>query len=305
MQDPRIMQSMGVLMGIDMNMQTGPSSGSAAEDAEMENKMREEEEAREKREKEAAAKKKAEAEEKAKKEKEAEAKQSSPAQTEKQLGNNAYKSRQFDTALAHYEKAWELDSTDITFLDNKAAVLFEMGKYDDCIATCEEAVDKGRELRADYQLIARAFGRAGNAYMKKEEIDNAIKFYQKSMSEHRTPDIQAKLKEAEKEKEVRRQAALYSPEKAEEFRTAGNDFFKKDLFADAVKQYNQAIIHNPKDPRLYSNRAACFQKLMALPSALKGTLFFVPCWGQCHAELNCRLRNMPQSGPQICPCLHA
>lgn len=35
------------------------------------------------------------------------------------------------------------------------AVLFEMEKYDECIEISQKAVDVGRELRADYKLIAR------------------------------------------------------------------------------------------------------------------------------------------------------
>ena len=39
---------------------------------------------------------------------------------EKELGNAAYKKRDFETAHAHYDKALELDSTNVTFLTNKA-----------------------------------------------------------------------------------------------------------------------------------------------------------------------------------------
>jgi len=35
------------------------------------------------------------------------------------------------------------------------AVYFEMKQYDDCIATCEKAVDIGRENRADFIVIAK------------------------------------------------------------------------------------------------------------------------------------------------------
>lgn len=45
------------------------------------------------------------------------------ALAEKDLGNQAYKKRDFETALSHYDKAYELDDTNITFLTNKA------GKY--------------------------------------------------------------------------------------------------------------------------------------------------------------------------------
>lgn len=48
--------------------------------------------------------------------------QSAAALREKEAGNAAYKSRDFDTAIAHYNKAWELHK-DITFLNNLAGRL--------------------------------------------------------------------------------------------------------------------------------------------------------------------------------------
>lgn len=41
---------------------------------------------------------------------------------EKELGNAAYKKKDFDEALIHYDRAIELDPSDITFLTNKAGV---------------------------------------------------------------------------------------------------------------------------------------------------------------------------------------
>lgn len=35
------------------------------------------------------------------------------------------------------------------------AVYFEQGEYDQCIEVCQQAVDIGRENRADYKLIAK------------------------------------------------------------------------------------------------------------------------------------------------------
>jgi stress-induced-phosphoprotein 1 len=41
------------------------------------------------------------------------------AQREKEAGNVAYKARKFQEAIAHYDRAIELDDTDISFLTNR------------------------------------------------------------------------------------------------------------------------------------------------------------------------------------------
>lgn len=41
---------------------------------------------------------------------------------------------------------------------------YEEKNYEECIATCEKAVEVGRENRADFKLIARALTRIGNSY---------------------------------------------------------------------------------------------------------------------------------------------
>jgi stress-induced-phosphoprotein 1 len=40
-------------------------------------------------------------------------------------------------------------------IHNVAAVYYEMGDFENCIKTCEEAVERGREIRADFKHIAR------------------------------------------------------------------------------------------------------------------------------------------------------
>ncbi|KAF9139922.1 Hsp90 cochaperone [Mortierella sp. GBA39] len=187
----------------------------------------------------------------------------------KDLGNASYKARKFDEALEHYAKAWELDSTNVSILTNKAAVYFEMGNFDECIKTCEEAIDVGREHRADYKLIAKALGRIGNAYAKQNKLPEAIKYYGKSLAEHRTPDILAKLKEAEKAKAKADKEAYRDVTLSAEARDRGNALFKKSDFVEAVKEYTEAIKRDDTDPRAYSNRAACYTKLMAINEALK------------------------------------
>lgn len=76
------------------------------------------------------------------------------ADQEKALGTENYKKRNFDAAIEHYSKAWELHK-DITYLTNLAAARFEAGDYEGCIKECETAIAEGREIYADFKLIAK------------------------------------------------------------------------------------------------------------------------------------------------------
>ncbi|KAM7491258.1 hypothetical protein LguiA_034179 [Lonicera macranthoides] len=195
------------------------------------------------------------------------------AQKEKEAGNAAYKKKDFETAIEHYTKAIELNDEDISFLTNRAAVYLEMGKYEDCIKDCEKAVERGRELRADYKMVARALTRKGTAMVKmaktSKEYEPAIETFQKALTEHRNPDTLKKLNEAEKAKKELEQKEYYDPKLADEERDKGNEFFKEQKYPEAIKHYTEALRRNPKDFKAYSNRAACYTKLGALPEGLK------------------------------------
>ncbi|RDX66642.1 Hsp70-Hsp90 organizing protein 1, partial [Mucuna pruriens] len=195
------------------------------------------------------------------------------AQKEKEAGNAAYKKKDFETAIQHYTKALELDDDDISYLTNRAAVYLEMGKFEECIKDCEKAVERGRELRSDFKMIARALTRKGTALVKmakcSKDFAPAIETFQKALTEHRNPDTLKKLNEAEKAKKELEQQEYFDPKLADEEREKGNELFKQQKYPEAMKHYTEAIKRNPNDSRAYSNRAACYTKLGALPEGLK------------------------------------
>ena len=157
MRDPRFLQVMGVLLGVDMsfgdpgnaNGENTPFGGAREheEDTPMPDarsasanptKDPEPEPEPEPEDEEALAKQKAKEE----------------AEAEKKLGTENYKKRQFDAAIEHYSKAWELHK-DITYLTNKSAAEFEKGDYEAAVATCQKAIEEGREVLTDFKIIAK------------------------------------------------------------------------------------------------------------------------------------------------------
>ena len=156
------------------------------------------------------------------------------AEAEKRLGTENYKQRNFEEAINHYSKAWELHK-DITYLTNLGAAYFEKGDYQSAIEACKKAVEEGRETLSDFKLIAKAFGRMGSSYEKMGDLANAITNYQNSLTEHRTPEMLAKLKAAEKTKIKSEKDAYVNPEEAEKARLEGSERFKNNDFPGAVE----------------------------------------------------------------------
>lgn len=192
----------------------------------------------------------------------------------KTRGNELYKARKFDEAIEEYGKALELYDKDVSFLTNRAAVHFEKGDYDTAIADCDKAVERGRELRADYALIARALARKGNALAKQDKLEEAVAVYNKSLMEHRTADTLKRLNETEKKLKEQREAAYVDMDKATEEKDAGNTAFKEGRYPEAVQHYQEALKRgppsvNPEAHKVYSNLAACYTKLGAYPEGVK------------------------------------
>lgn len=269
--DPRFLQVMSVLLGIDMNMMPTDDAEGAAKNFQQEHEDGEDVEMKDARpppQKKEESKKAPEPEPEPEDEEAVEKKKAKEAaDKEKAKGTEFYRKKQFDQAIEHYSKAWEMYK-DITYLTNLGAAHFEKGDYQGCIEACKQAVEHGREVFADFKLIAKAYGRMGSAYEKIGDLANAVEYYGRSLTEHRTPEILAKLRAAEKTKIKAEKDAYVDPQKAEEARELGNQKFKENDWPAAVEAYTEMIKRAPEDPRGYSNRAACLIKLLTFPSAV-------------------------------------
>lgn len=187
----------------------------------------------------------------------------------KKRGNAHYKNKEFAEAIAAYEEARDCDPKNMSFLSNLAAVRFEMKDFDQCIKDCEEAIKVGRENRADYALVAKAYTRIGNAYMKKGDdfIEEGIKAYETAQVENRTKEVDQKIKAAQLTLRKAKARAYINPEKGLEAKTKGNEKFKAGDFPGAVELYSEAIKRDPENAVYYANRAAAYTKLTSFNEA--------------------------------------
>ena len=188
---------------------------------------------------------------------------------EKNLGNKAFSAGNYDEALTHYEKAIELEPTNIVYYNNKATALIKQKKFDEAIELLNNAIEIGRSNHASYENIAKAYTKIASAQVGKDDYDAAIEALKASILEKQDPTVKRELKRLEDINARRKAAAYENPELAEQAKQEGNKFFQEKKFPEAIERYTEAIKRAPRNPTLYSNRAAAYSKLMEYPMALK------------------------------------
>ena len=262
--DPRFMDVFSVLTGIDLTMMNEQAS---------KGKAQKEKDDKEKKIKDEENRKKAEEE---KKKKEEEDKYNSLSNEEKEQenfkkqaeelklkGNESFKQKNFDEALKFYTQALEKNPNELTYYLNKAGVYQELKEYDKVIEQCAYVADN----TFDFSKKGRAYGRMGFAYQEKGDLYKAIEFFEKSLLENADRRIKDALKVVQDSVKKQESEKYINPEIAEEVNTKANDLYKAGKYPDALIEYNESIKRNPNSSKFYSNRAACYIKLMEFGSA--------------------------------------
>lgn len=264
--DPRVMTVLGELMGLNVNMpENGEDATNQSYEAPPTNSSTTKEPARPK------TPEPEPMDEDLSEEEIAEREAKKAAEAAKQRGNEFYKAKQFPQAIECYSEAIEKDPSNISYVSNLAAVKLEMGQYDACIEDCKKAIEVGRANRADYALIAKAYVRIGNAYLKKGKdhvnLEAAINAYEGAQMENRTKEIERKIKNLQLDLKKAKDLAYIDPEKALAAKNEGNEFFKGGDFPKAVERYTEAIKRDPHSAVYYANRAAAYTKLTSFVEA--------------------------------------
>merc|ERR1719198_17949 len=102
-----------------------------------------------------------------------------------------------------------------------------------------------------------------------KSYDEAIRAYEDSLMENRDAAVEKTLKTLQKQKKTDAEKAYINPELCEQARQEGNELFKAGKYPAAIEKYSDAMKRDPTAATPYSNRAACYQKLMEWQLALK------------------------------------
>ncbi len=184
------------------------------------------------------------------------------AKSKKEEGNEFYKKKKFEQALAAYDEAFSIDPTCMTFLLNKAAVYFAQKKYDACIEECQKSLEVGKENMAPFEDRAKALTRCAKAYQKKKDLAKAIEMCKSAQLESYNKDTQRLLKSLELEKKKKDKLDYQDEGKAQEAKQRGNDFFREKKFPEAIKEYEEAVKRAPNDAAIRNNLSAALTKIM-------------------------------------------
>jgi stress-induced-phosphoprotein 1 len=184
------------------------------------------------------------------------------AKAYKDAGNAHYKKKEFDQALAEYEKALTEDPTDMTYHLNRASVLLEKQDLEQCLAACDKAIETGRANGAKYEQIAKAYERRGNAFVKADRLQEALAEYRRAQLEFRSPDIDDRIAKVDKTLKQRTEKAYVNPELGQQASEKGNAKLVAGDFPAAVAEFTEAIARDPRNANHRVDRCAAYTKLM-------------------------------------------
>lgn len=130
-------------------------------------------------------------------------KQETPAVPEheriKNEGNYFYKEKNFQKALECYNKAIELEPSEVLYYNNKAAVYIELKDLENALLATDSALDAAEKYSVkDFMRIAKIYARKASVLQKQGEYGESIVWYQKSLLEDMNAKVKLELKNVQK-----------------------------------------------------------------------------------------------------------
>ena len=95
------------------------------------------------------------------------------AERERKLGRRAYKSKDYEKAVNHFQKAIDLSSNEVAYPFRLAEAKFEQKKYEECVEICSMAIKVGKENKGNVKLVASTMVLRGRAQKEQGRYDKA------------------------------------------------------------------------------------------------------------------------------------
>ena len=203
------------------------------------------------------------------------------ARKEKDLGQEAYKRKDYDLALTHYSNAARLNPKEMNFIYQTAKIHLEQKNYAESIRLFTKAIKVGKEQKANVKTVAKAMAMRGRAHKGKGETDKFEKDIEKAvdflkMIAHvkydkerwaECIDFCERALEMGKEEnnfvdtealvlQSKASNRLKEIDRAEELKKLGNEAYNMRDFDTALKHYNDAAKLNPNEVNFLNNIAA-------------------------------------------------
>ena len=192
-------------------------------------------------------------------------------------GNDYYNQGYYASSLHDYQRAVELDPGIAVYHANVAVAFTGLKQWEPAF----EAVKKAKDLDTTYvQAMADVYNSRGNDYYRNGDYARALKDYEKAV-EHvpgtgvyhaniaaafaGLKEWERAFKAVEKAKDLDR--AMYAQGLALVYNARGNESTAKGDYASSLKDYQQAVEHDPKGIVYHANVAFAFTGLKDWDSA--------------------------------------
>lgn len=183
-----------------------------------------------------------------------------------------YKKKNFEEAVALYDKCSEINPEELIVRSNKAACLIELKKFEEAIKCAEDGIEIYNGFSFDKRNpaeLAKLQGRKGRALFLTGDLKGSLDAYAIALLEDRTPVLEEQQREVQKAQKKAEELAYIDSSLSDEARERGNKAYQAGDFGKAISEYEEAQRRNPSDEKVYNNLAMCFIKTMRFNEALK------------------------------------
>ena len=95
------------------------------------------------------------------------------ADLERKLGRRAFKKEDYNEAVAHFQRAINLNPNEIAYHYHLAKTMCEQKKYEECLEICSNAIKVGKENKGSVKLVAASMVLKGQVMKEQEDVDRA------------------------------------------------------------------------------------------------------------------------------------